>query len=197
MVCPVHVPYPLNTPSRFHFRYLLHMPGGLERIRLRIPRPHRWFRHAWYGFCCLRIWGVTYHPYPRTNRRSHQACSGHWSPVSRWSMTALFASLPRPWETELTPTFSGIMVPTINTAAEARAVISASKFPPIGVRGQGSPFACFEHGLATPSEYVAKANDSLVMMIQIETVAGVENVDEICQVDGVGESMILRENYKN
>ncbi|TVY20393.1 2-keto-3-deoxy-L-rhamnonate aldolase [Lachnellula arida] len=78
------------------------------------------------------------------------------------------------------------MVPTVNTAAEARAVISASKFPPIGVRGQGSPFACFEHGLATPSEYVAKANDSLIIMIQIETVAGVENVDEICQVDGVG-----------
>lgn len=80
------------------------------------------------------------------------------------------------------------MVPTINTAAEARSVVSLAKFPPVGVRGQGSPFACLEHGLATPSEYVAKANDNLLTMVQIETAAGVENVDDICQVEGVGES---------
>ena len=79
------------------------------------------------------------------------------------------------------------MVPTINTAAEARSVVSLAKFPPAGIRGQGSPYACLELGLATPSEYVAKANDSLITMVQIETVAGVNNVEEICQVDGVGE----------
>jgi 4-hydroxy-2-oxoheptanedioate aldolase len=75
----------------------------------------------------------------------------------------------------------------ISTAAEARSVVSFAKFPPVGVRGQGSPFACLEHGLATPSEYVAKANDNLITMIQIETVEGVKNIEEICQVEGVGE----------
>lgn len=75
----------------------------------------------------------------------------------------------------------------INTAAEARSVVSFAKFPPVGVRGQGSPFACFEHGLATPAEYVAKANDSLITMVQIESVEGLRNVEEICQVEGVGK----------
>jgi 4-hydroxy-2-oxoheptanedioate aldolase len=75
----------------------------------------------------------------------------------------------------------------ISTAAEARSVVSLAKFPPAGVRGQGSPFACLEHGLATPSDYIYKANESVVIMVQIETAAGVNNIDEICQVDGVGK----------
>jgi 4-hydroxy-2-oxoheptanedioate aldolase len=79
----------------------------------------------------------------------------------------------------------------INTAAEVRSVVSLAKFPPVGVRGQGSPFACLEHGLATPSEYVAKANDDLITMVQIEIVEGVKNIEEICQVDGVGELLQL------
>ena len=83
------------------------------------------------------------------------------------------------------------MVPMISTAAEARSVVSLAKFPPIGVRGQGSPFACLEHGLATPSNYVSQANESVIIMVQIETVAGVSNIEEICQVDGVGESPVF------
>lgn len=75
----------------------------------------------------------------------------------------------------------------INTAAEARSVVSLARFPPAGVRGQGSPFACLEHGLATPSEYVNQSNESVVIMVQIETAAGVNNIDEICQVDGIGK----------
>lgn len=74
----------------------------------------------------------------------------------------------------------------VNTAADARIIVSFAKFPPIGIRGQGSAFSCFEHGLATPSEYVAKANENILTMIQIESVEGLKNVDDICQVDGVG-----------
>lgn len=79
----------------------------------------------------------------------------------------------------------------INTAADARSVVSFAKFPPIGVRGQGSPFACFELGLVTPAEYVATANESLITMVQIESADGLSNVEEICQVDGVGRSHIF------
>ena len=75
----------------------------------------------------------------------------------------------------------------INTAAQAREAVSFAKFPPVGARGQGGPFACFEFGLSTPAEYVAVANEQTVVMIQIETVEGLSNVDEICQVDGFGE----------
>ncbi|KAK5170338.1 uncharacterized protein LTR77_004925 [Saxophila tyrrhenica] len=79
----------------------------------------------------------------------------------------------------------GLLVPMVNTAEDARSVVSFSKFPPRGVRGQGSPFACFEHGLATPSEYVAAANDNIVNMVQIESVEALENLDDICAVQGI------------
>jgi 4-hydroxy-2-oxoheptanedioate aldolase len=78
----------------------------------------------------------------------------------------------------------GIMVPQINTAEEAQQIVASSKFPPQGVRGQGSAFPGIGHGITTP-EYMRSANETIVTMIQIETRAGVENVDAICAVPGV------------
>ncbi|KAH7139576.1 Pyruvate/Phosphoenolpyruvate kinase-like domain-containing protein [Dendryphion nanum] len=78
----------------------------------------------------------------------------------------------------------GIMVPQINNAKEAEQVVASSKFPPQGVRGQGSAFPAIGHGLTTP-EYMKSANETIITMIQIETKAGVENVEEIAAVPGV------------
>ncbi|KUI74446.1 4-hydroxy-2-oxo-heptane-1,7-dioate aldolase [Cytospora mali] len=78
----------------------------------------------------------------------------------------------------------GIMVPQINNSEEARQIVQSSKFPPQGVRGQGSAFPAIGHGLNTP-EYMLSANQTIVTMIQIETRAGVENVEEISAVPGV------------
>ncbi|KAG0155746.1 hypothetical protein PDIDSM_2919 [Penicillium digitatum] len=78
----------------------------------------------------------------------------------------------------------GIMVPQINNAEEAEQIVASSKFPPQGVRGQGSAFPAIAHGLTTP-EYMKSANEPIITMIQIETRAGVANVDAICAVPGV------------
>ncbi|GAB1198529.1 Pyruvate/Phosphoenolpyruvate kinase-like domain-containing protein [Aspergillus pseudonomiae] len=78
----------------------------------------------------------------------------------------------------------GIMVPQINNAEEAQQIVASSKFPPQGVRGQGSAFPAIGHGLTTP-EYMISANETILTMIQIETREGVENVDAICAVPGV------------
>jgi len=78
----------------------------------------------------------------------------------------------------------GIMVPMINTAAEAELVVKASKFPPLGFRGQGSPFSAWGLGLATP-QYLEQANSSLLTIVQIETLEGLKNLDAICAVEGV------------
>ncbi|KAL4887879.1 Pyruvate/Phosphoenolpyruvate kinase-like domain-containing protein [Aspergillus ambiguus] len=78
----------------------------------------------------------------------------------------------------------GIMVPQINTAEEAQQVVNSSKFPPQGVRGQGSAFPAIGHGLTT-AEYMRSANETILTIIQIETQAGVENVEEICAVPGI------------
>lgn len=81
---------------------------------------------------------------------------------------------------------SGLMIPQINTAEEAAQVVRYSKFPPQGLRGQGSAFPAIAHGLTIP-EYMKTANQTLLTCVQIETVAGLENVEAICQVPGVGE----------
>lgn len=83
----------------------------------------------------------------------------------------------------------GIMVPQINNAEEARQIVGSSKFPPQGVRGQGSAFPAIAHGLTTP-EYMQSANETIITMIQIETKAGVQNVEEICATPGVDMAFI-------
>ena len=74
----------------------------------------------------------------------------------------------------------------INTAAEAQFVVNAAKFPPLGIRGQGSPFCHWTSNLSLP-EYVQSANKNLLTLCQIETQQAVDNVDEIVGVEGVGE----------
>ncbi|KAJ5092315.1 Pyruvate/Phosphoenolpyruvate kinase-like domain-containing protein [Penicillium alfredii] len=78
----------------------------------------------------------------------------------------------------------GIVVPQINTAEEARAIVSYAKFPPQGVRGQGSPFPGIAHGIDLPT-YMKTANETLITCLQIESKAGVDNVDAICAVPGI------------
>lgn len=78
----------------------------------------------------------------------------------------------------------------VNNAADAKSIVDSAKFPPIGIRGQGAAFPCFENGLATPAEYVATANDNVLIMIQIESVEGLSNIEEVCQIDGIGQSFL-------
>ncbi|GAB1737624.1 hypothetical protein NU219Hw_g1931t1 [Hortaea werneckii] len=78
----------------------------------------------------------------------------------------------------------GVMVPQVNTAEEAKEVVAHSKFPPWGSRGQGSPFAAIAHQVDTPT-YVRLANVTIITCLQIETKAGVYNVEAICAVPGV------------
>ena len=76
------------------------------------------------------------------------------------------------------------MIPMINTAEEAANVVRYSKFPPLGLRGQGSAFPAIGHGLLAP-QYNKDSNETLITMVQIETKEGVANVEEIAAVPGV------------
>lgn len=39
----------------------------------------------------------------------------------------------------------------------------------------------------TSAEYLANANEGVLVLVQIETLEGLNNVEEICKVDGIGE----------
>ncbi|KAB8225736.1 Pyruvate/Phosphoenolpyruvate kinase-like domain-containing protein [Aspergillus novoparasiticus] len=121
---------------------------------------------------------------------------GHISDDSMHSSTAAIASLGVSPLVRLRMTHAdlikraldagahGIVVPQINTAEEARAVVSHAKFPPQGLRGQGSAFPAIAHGV-NMSTYMKTANETLITCVQIESKTGVENVDAICAVPGV------------
>ncbi|KAL2811261.1 2,4-dihydroxyhept-2-ene-1,7-dioic acid aldolase [Aspergillus granulosus] len=121
---------------------------------------------------------------------------GHISDDSMHSSTAAIAALGVSPLVRLRMTHSdlvkraldagahGIVIPQINTAEEAKAVVSHAKFPPQGTRGQGSAFPALTHGIDLPT-YLKTANETLITCLQIETKAGVENADAICAVPGV------------
>ncbi len=77
-----------------------------------------------------------------------------------------------------------LMVPMVHTAADAKAAAAAVHYPPRGVRGVGSALARSSRWNRTP-DYVARASDTITVMVQIESAQAVENVADILAVDGV------------
>jgi 2-keto-3-deoxy-L-rhamnonate aldolase RhmA len=78
----------------------------------------------------------------------------------------------------------GIMVPMVNSAAEAKAAVEAAKYPPEGKRGLACNTPAAGFGIKF-NEYFTEANENVTLIMQIETVEGLKNVDEIAAVDGV------------
>ena len=77
----------------------------------------------------------------------------------------------------------GVLIPMVSSVEEARAAVSACKYPPEGTRGFG-PRRASNYGRNTDA-YVAQANESVIVMVQIEHVNGVAAIDGILDVPGV------------
>ena len=74
----------------------------------------------------------------------------------------------------------GIVVPHVNTEEEARAVVDAAKFHPLGNRGMYTS----RQGYGVP-DYVHRANDETLVVILIEDIIAVNNLAEILTVDHI------------
>lgn len=77
-----------------------------------------------------------------------------------------------------------IMVPMVETAAQAEEMVRAVRYPPHGVRGLGATVARAS-GFGVISDYAANANDEICLIVQVESRAAMENIPEICAVEGV------------
>lgn len=77
----------------------------------------------------------------------------------------------------------GIVVPMVDTVEQARTAIAAAKYPPVGTRsvGGGMHSLNFE---ATAGDYYEQANDEILVVLQTESPAGVENADAIYALPG-------------
>ena len=95
----------------------------------------------------------------------------------------------------------GIMFPAIENKAQALEAVSAARYPqmkgskypnPVGRRGNGNMPAAWFWGLSRPDYgmradvWPANPEGELLLFLQIETVEGVKNVDEILSVPGIG-----------
>ena len=76
-----------------------------------------------------------------------------------------------------------IMLPQVQSAAEAKAAVAAMHYPPVGGRGVAVMHRASRYG-RTP-QYLAKASDSLCLIVQIETAAALDRLEDIASVEGV------------
>ena len=77
----------------------------------------------------------------------------------------------------------GIIVPHVNSAAEAVRAVRFSKYPPAGSRSVGLARA---HGYGTRfSTYLNQANETIAVVLQIEHIDAVNHIEEILSVDNI------------
>jgi 2-dehydro-3-deoxyglucarate aldolase/4-hydroxy-2-oxoheptanedioate aldolase len=78
----------------------------------------------------------------------------------------------------------GVMVPWIANRAEAEAAVRAAKYPPQGIRGIAGSHRAGGYGRHA-AEYWKRANDEILVIIQIETASAVADIDAIVKIPGV------------
>ena len=79
--------------------------------------------------------------------------------------------------------FYNFLIPGVDSAEQARAAVAATRYPPAGMRGVSVSMRGNRYG--TVPGYHSQANDHIVVAVQIESPAAVENIDAICRVEGV------------
>lgn len=77
----------------------------------------------------------------------------------------------------------GVIVPLVNSAAEAEKAVQAAKFPPRGIRGTAF-FRANDYGKGF-DDYMKEANEKILVVVMIETKAAVDAIDAIVSTDGV------------
>ena len=78
----------------------------------------------------------------------------------------------------------GIMVPSVDDAETAKAMVAACRYPPDGRRGAAYGMARAAHYGLVGDAYRDTAADELLLILQIETASGVQAIDRIAAVDG-------------
>ena len=77
-----------------------------------------------------------------------------------------------------------LLVPMVDTAEQARALVSATRYPPLGIRGVGSAVGRASQWSAR-TDYLDIADAEVCLLVQAETVAALSNLAQICAVDGI------------
>jgi 4-hydroxy-2-oxoheptanedioate aldolase len=83
----------------------------------------------------------------------------------------------------------GVIVPMVQNAEQARAVVQATYYTPLGLRSGGGVRLALIGESGTP-EYFAHANDEIMLVVMVETEEAIANVTSIMQVPGIDVVLI-------
>src|SRR5438128_2612735 len=100
-----------------------------------------------------------------------------------WGMTSVVRVMDNDYATiyrTLDRGAQGIVVPHVNSRAEAQMVVEAGKFAPLGKRGMFTS----RQGFGV-SDYLKTANDQSLLIVLLEDIVAVQNLDEILKVDHI------------
>jgi 4-hydroxy-2-oxoheptanedioate aldolase len=77
-----------------------------------------------------------------------------------------------------------LIVPMVESAEQARAVVRATRYPPAGIRGVGTALARASRW-NRHADYLQRADSEICVVVQAESATALKNLDEIAQVEGV------------
>lgn len=77
----------------------------------------------------------------------------------------------------------GLVIPMVNTAQQAKQAVRATRYPPKGIRGIG-PHRAIGFGTLA-NRYFDRADENILLVIQVEHIQAVKNLKEILAVEGV------------
>ena len=84
----------------------------------------------------------------------------------------------------------GVIAPHVRSAADARRVVTAAKFPPLGERSAGGQLPHLQFRTYPASQVDPALNDATTVMVMMETLEALEHVEEIAAVEGMDMMMI-------
>lgn len=79
----------------------------------------------------------------------------------------------------------GLMVPLVETEDQARRIVESSKYPPLGRRGAAFGVAHDDYTGGDLAEKIKAANEEQLLIAQVETARGLDNVEKIARVEGI------------
>ena len=79
----------------------------------------------------------------------------------------------------------GVMIPMVESAEQAHTIVQACRYPPVGRRGAAFGFAQCDYLGGDVGGKIAASHARTMVIAQIETERGLENVEQIAAVDGV------------
>ena len=79
----------------------------------------------------------------------------------------------------------GLMVPHVETAEEARAIVSACRYPPLGKRSVPAPGPSLAYRARSQSQDNSLVNSNVLVIAMIESAQAVRNIEAIAAVDGI------------